>query len=81
MNQCRMFCCRGPFAGGKHGKEIIMQKDIKTELSSIDEYVQFYGNNFYCSNCRTRNHRYIKKGVRLDTVAFECDKCGCTVRV
>ena len=61
---------------GKEGEEL---EDVKTEVSP-DDYLKYYSHIFYCRNCLERNLRYIKKGRCLDTIAFECDKCGCIVR-
>lgn len=55
-----------------------MENDIKKEIE-IGEYEAYYGHDFWCGNCGERNHRYIKKGKSLDTVAFDCDKCGCMI--
>ena len=55
-----------------------MNEDIKENIS-IDEYKDYYGHPFWCDNCMARNHRYIRKGVLLETVAFICDNCGCVI--
>jgi transcription elongation factor Elf1 len=55
-----------------------MTKDVKEKVE-FEEYDDYYGHDFWCWNCGTRNYRYIKKGKALDTVSFKCDNCGCNV--
>lgn len=54
-------------------------KAIKREISIL-EYDKYYSQSFYCQNCGERNYRAIRKGKRLDTVTFICDKCGCVIK-
>lgn len=53
-------------------------EDVRKRVP-VGDAVNYYSHVFYCRNCLDRNPRYIKKGVALDNVAFECDKCGCIV--
>jgi len=54
-----------------------MNETMKQAIA-IEEYLTYYGATAYCSNCSYNNHRYIKKGVRLDGLSCTCDKCGCS---
>lgn len=51
---------------------------IKDEIE-LSEYSEFYFHNFYCVNCWTKNHKYIKKGVRAKEIKFKCSRCGCMI--
>ena len=54
-------------------------ENVEKEVT-IENCLKYYSHTFYCQNCGEWNYRKIKKGKLLDTVAFECDKCSCTVR-
>jgi peptide subunit release factor 1 (eRF1) len=53
--------------------------DIKRELV-IEEYLDYYSNNYWCRNCGAYNHMNIKKGVKVKDVSFACSKCGCKIK-
>lgn len=55
-----------------------MNEDIKKDIT-IDDILNYYGHNFYCPNCHTRNSRHIRKGVKIKDVRVVCDHCGCTI--
>ena len=54
-------------------------KDVEKEVT-MENYHKYYGYTFYCRNCGDQQYRQIEKGKTLDTVAFECSNCGCTVK-
>lgn len=52
---------------------------IKDEIK-LEEYSQYYGHDFRCSNCGAINHKYIKKGIPIKNISFDCKNCGCIVK-
>jgi hypothetical protein len=56
-----------------------VKDQIKTELTKLEDYGKYYNHTFYCSNCKERNYRYILKGIRINTVSFNCENCGCII--
>lgn len=56
-----------------------MSEKIRSDSPGINDILDWYGHNFYCTNCTKTNHRYIRKGILIKEVSTVCDNCGCGV--
>jgi predicted RNA-binding Zn-ribbon protein involved in translation (DUF1610 family) len=58
-------------------KTIDQTSDVLPADLPLEQMMKTYANTFYCKNCGHKNHRRIKKGVRVPK-SVTCENCGCS---